>query len=134
MKKVGILILSLLTIVIFAGSSMASSNFVKEILAGAINFETREHDFGDMTQGESVSYTFKYTNDKVEPLILESVKASCGCTTPNWSRAPLMKGKSGELKVVFNSTGKSNGFYKQIFVTSNHGKDTLVISGNIIVP
>jgi hypothetical protein len=44
-----------------------------------------------------------------------------------------MQGKEDELKVVFNSTGKENGFYKEIFVTSNQGRDTIEITGNIIV-
>lgn len=134
MKKVGIFILSLIALGFFIKPSIGASNFIQEILSTGISFDSKKHDFGDIIQGESVSHIFKYTNENFEPLILTNVKASCGCTTPNWSRAPLMKGKSAELKVVFNSSGKSNGFQKEILVHSNLGVDTLVISGNIIAP
>ena len=135
MKKVGLILCSIFALSTFVFNSDAAISSIKKIMTGGvINFETRAHDFGDMIQGESKSYVFKYTNDKFEPLILTDVKASCGCTIPSWSRAPLMQGKSDEIKVVFNSAGKSKGFYKEIHITSNHGKDTLEITGNILLP
>jgi hypothetical protein len=134
MKKIGLIILSFIALGLVVFNSDAATETIKEVFGGGvIGFETREHDFGDIKQGESKSYIFKYSNDKFEPLILTDVKTSCGCTVPIWSRAPLMQGKEDELKVVFNSTGKENGFYKEIFVTSNQGRDTIEITGNIIV-
>jgi len=135
MKKIGLILLSItcLTTIVFA--SAAGIDAINEVLGeGVINFETRTHDFGDMKQGETATYVFKYTNSKFEPLIITDVKTSCGCTAPTWSRAPLMQGKSGELKIVFDSAGKSKGFYKEIYVISNLGRDTLEITGNVIVP
>ena len=67
-----------------------------------IKFDTLEHDFGNMPQGKPVSYDFGFTNTGAEPLVLENVKASCGCTTPTWTKEPVMQEKKGNIKAQYN--------------------------------
>lgn len=84
-----------------------------------LTFETLNHDFAKITEGEKVAYDFKFTNTGEAPLIISEVKASCGCTTPSWPKGVIKPGSSDVIKVVYNSTGRPGQFSKGIVVTSN---------------
>lgn len=71
-----------------------------------ITFKENSKDFGDITQGQQVAHTFVLTNTGKQPLIISNVAATCGCTVPSWPKEPIAPGKSAEIKVSFNSTGK----------------------------
>ena len=71
-----------------------------------ISFKENSIDFGDIVQGQKVEHTFVLTNTGKQPLIISNVAATCGCTVPSWPREPVAPGKSAEIKVSFNSTGK----------------------------
>ena len=71
-----------------------------------ITFKENSKDFGDITQGQQVAHTFVLTNTGKQPLIISNVAATCGCTVPSWPKEPVAPGKSDEIKVSFNSTGK----------------------------
>lgn len=107
----------------------------KEELA-AISFENELYDFGEITQGEKVNFTYKFTNTGKANLIISSAKGSCGCTVPDWPREPIKPGESGEIKVVFNSDGKSGKQHKKVSVVANTQPSTTVVAltGNIITP
>jgi Protein of unknown function (DUF1573)/NPCBM-associated, NEW3 domain of alpha-galactosidase len=86
----------------------------------AITWEKNEHDFGEITEGEKVEYTFKFTNTGTEPLVITNVQVTCGCTTPKgWPRDPIASGKKAELIVQFNSTGKIGRQNKVVTIISN---------------
>jgi hypothetical protein len=87
--------------------------------APVIKFDNESYDFGKIKQGDKVSYTFKFTNTGKSPLIIRDAVASCGCTTPEWTRTPILPGNKGILSLVFNSAGKSGLQDKQITVTAN---------------
>lgn len=98
-----------------------------------LKFNKIEHDFGNQPQGKPVSYEFEFTNISSEPVILEDVKASCGCTTPTWTKAPVMPGKKGSIKAQYNMA-RDGAYRKSITVTTKDGENiTLYISGNAIV-
>jgi hypothetical protein len=84
-----------------------------------ITFETLEHDFGKITEGDKVEYDFKFTNTGEAPLIISEVSASCGCTTPSWPKGVIKMNESDIIKVVYNSKGRPGTFSKGIVVTSN---------------
>ena len=71
-----------------------------------ISFKENSIDFGDIVQGKKVEHTFVLTNTGKQPLIISNVAATCGCTVPSWPKEPVAPGKSAEIKVSFNSTGK----------------------------
>jgi hypothetical protein len=85
-----------------------------------ITWEKSTFDFGDITQGEKVEYTFHFTNTGSEPLVITNVEVTCGCTTPRgWPRDPIAPGQSAELTVAFNSAGKIGKQNKVVTITSN---------------
>ena len=68
----------------------------------AIEFEDPEYDFGEISLGSSVEFSFKFKNTGEYPLIIQSVKAACGCTVlKDWPKEAIMPGESGEIPIVF---------------------------------
>lgn len=61
------------------------------------------HDFGKIIQGKPVTYVFELTNTGSTPFALESVHASCGCTTPEWSSEPIAPGATSKVTVGYNA-------------------------------
>jgi hypothetical protein len=61
--------------------------------APVMTFEETEHNFGDIQPGAVVKHTFAFTNTGKSPLLIENATASCGCTTPNWTKEPIAPSK-----------------------------------------
>src|SRR6476620_6701837 len=68
-------------------------------------FETEEHDFGTITEGEKVSFAFKFKNTGTADLFIRSASGSCGCTVPEYPKEAIKPGKEGIINVTFDSTG-----------------------------
>lgn len=96
-----------------------------------IKFTETSHDFGKIKEGTKATYEFTYTNTGSAPLILTDVITPCSCTSPDWSKEPLMPGKSSKIVVVFDSKGKPGTFNKTITVKHNGaaGTEYLIIKG-----
>ncbi|GAB3896578.1 DUF1573 domain-containing protein [Spirosoma agri] len=77
------------------------------------------HDFGALTEGDTVEHVFKFTNTGEFPLIINNITVSCGCTTPEWPREPVAPGASSSIRVRFNSRGKSGEQNKTVTVIAN---------------
>lgn len=77
------------------------------------------YDFGKVAEGKHVEHEFRFKNTGGSPLIISNVQASCGCTTPDYSKNPIAPGEEGLVKVVFNSAGQMGKQHKVITVTSN---------------
>jgi hypothetical protein len=92
-----------------------------------IDFQETSYDFGEIEEGKMAQYEFVFTNTGDQPLILSSVKASCGCTTPSWTKEPILPGKTGHVKASYNSKNRPGGFHKSITITSNANKSTQVL-------
>ncbi|WP_445738695.1 DUF1573 domain-containing protein [Mariniflexile sp.] len=89
-----------------------------------IEFNEREHDFGNIEKGVPVETTFTYKNTGTAPLVVTDIKSSCGCTVPqDWSREPLKPGDSSKFSVTFNGSGE-NKITKTITLTANTEKGT----------
>jgi predicted small secreted protein len=100
-------------------STTTADSAAKAANAPVAKFEKESHDFGKITEGDKVSYDFKFTNTGKSPLIITNARATCGCTTPVWPKAPVKPGESGVIAVTFNSAGKSGLQDKQITITAN---------------
>lgn len=77
------------------------------------------HEFGTIRQGDVVSYAFRIQNTGSKPLIIREAASTCGCTVPEYPKEPIRPGEYGQLKVEFNSAGKSGRQVKPIFIQAN---------------
>jgi hypothetical protein len=82
-------------------------------------FETVDHDFGTITEGQVVEYTYKFKNTGEAPLIIQAAQGSCGCTASDWTKTPIPVGGTGYVKAKFDSNGKPNIQNKTVTVTAN---------------
>ncbi|MBR3518783.1 MAG: DUF1573 domain-containing protein [Paludibacteraceae bacterium] len=115
-------------IALFAGIAAAFADGAPEIY-----FEQITHDFGTFPEENGkVSCTFEFKNVGTSDLVLQSVKASCGCTTPDWTKEPVKPGETGVVKATYNATGRPGSFTKTITVKSNAGEKRLTIKGEVI--
>lgn len=96
-------------------------------------FEKDTHDFGEMNEGETKSYDFWFTNTGESDLILLTVNASCGCTTPYYDKAPIKPGKRGKITAEFDSSGKPGKQSKNINISNNtkEGNQMITIKANV---
>jgi hypothetical protein len=95
-------------------------------------WDNTTHDFGRIKQGTPVTHEFKFTNSGKTPLVITNVQASCGCTTPDWSKEPVMPGGQGFIKATYNAASPG-AFSKTVTVTANieTGFVQLTIKGEV---
>lgn len=98
-----------------------------------IQFETTDHDFGTVVEGQKVSYTYSVKNVGEAPLIIQNAQPSCGCTVPDWTKTPIPPGKTGFVKAEFDTHGKTGIQNKTITVTSNSWPKTAMIKFKAMV-
>ncbi|MFL3022516.1 MAG: DUF1573 domain-containing protein [Cytophagales bacterium] len=99
-----------------------------------IIFEMPEYNFGDIQENKGkVSHKFSFTNNGKEPIRILSVKPSCGCTTPNWSKDEINPGKKGFIVAEYNPKGRPGVFRKSLSVITNDNRRSLIfIKGKVI--
>jgi hypothetical protein len=97
-----------------------------------VKFEKLEHDYGKIKQGADGVCEFKFTNTGKEPLILSNCQGSCGCTVPACPKEPILPGKTGSIKVSYD-TKRVGPINKSVTVMSNakSGTVTLQIKGTV---
>ena len=133
MKK--LFLLSLFAVMAFGVSAQEVQEQVP-VNGPKISFNKMVHDYGVIEKDGNGNCVFEFTNNGTEPLILSNVRASCGCTTPQSTKAPIMPGQTGTINVRYN-TSNVGGFNKSITVTSNavdNPRVVLKIKGNVQGP
>lgn len=112
----------------------ASASGRKSAESPAFSFAEDRHHFGEVSEGEVVSYTFVFTNSGSSDLVIASATGSCGCTVPEYSKNPVAPGSKGEIKVTFDTNGKSGMVSKTITLVANTVPATkvLTVSAEII--
>ena len=99
---------------------------------GRVTFNEKKHDFGVVPEkGGNVSFDFIMTNKSTDPVIINKVMTSCGCTTPSWTKTPIEPKKSGTITVSYNPNGRVSAFTKSItvYTSANPNPYILQISG-----
>lgn len=85
-----------------------------------VEFQQRMHDFGTIKEVNGpVSYDFVFTNRGNSPILIKNVESSCGCTSPEWTKQPILPGKTGYVKATFDPKDRPGYFDKTITVFSN---------------
>jgi hypothetical protein len=91
----------------------------KSMAPTTVEWASKEFNYGSVPTGTTVTHQFRFTNTGSEPLTMTRVKASCGCTTPSYSKEPIAPGEEGFIDVAFNTTGKSGIQNKSVTVSGN---------------
>lgn len=117
MKKYSLLLLCL-TVTLFAMSQKP-----------VISFEKTAHDFGKVNESDGkITNVFDFKNVGNSPLVINRVQASCGCTTPTWTKEPIEPGKKGSITVTYNPQGRPGAFTKTITVYSNAVEEQMILT------
>jgi len=99
----------------------------------AIEWTNKIHDFGKIPKGKPVTAEFQFRNPSLVPLIINSVRPSCGCTVADYPKEPVQPQKAGTIKVTFNAASPGY-FQKSVVVKTSAGEENeiLLIKGEVI--
>ena len=111
-----------------------NSDILQEQMESSLKFEESSWNFGDVPEnGGSVEHIFVFTNVSSRPVVILDVSASCGCTSPSFSRKPVMPGGKGEIKVEFDPINRPGHFSKGVVVKLNNNERVLLsVEGNVL--
>ncbi|MEQ8241532.1 MAG: DUF1573 domain-containing protein [Cyclobacteriaceae bacterium] len=118
-------------------TAFAQSENATELVTGPkIAFSETTYEFGDITQGDRVEHVFEFTNSGTAPLVLASVRTTCGCTATDWKKDPIAPGEKSSITVKFNSAGKIGVQNKVVTIMSNavNNPERVKIVTNVLRP
>ena len=98
-------------------------------------FNKTVHDFGKVNESDEKATTvFTVKNEGTTPLIIQNAAASCGCTTPEYTKAPIKPGESGNISVAYSTIGRVGPINKTVKIFTNVPDEiyTLTIKGEVI--
>ena len=114
----------------FASQAQTSSSTATKAVE-VIQLKETSYDFGKIQQGRPVTHNFELVNTGKEPLLLENVQASCGCTTPEWSKEAIQPGATSVIKVGYNAANEG-AFNKTITIIYNTNQTKVLnITGSV---
>ena len=105
------------SIILFFVSFVA---FSQKSATEVLQLKETQFNFGKIPQGKPVTHNFTIVNSGDSALLLENVQASCGCTTPEWSKLPILPGEESIIKVGYNAASEGI-FEKSITIYHNKG-------------
>lgn len=101
-----------------------------------LTFDSNDFDFGDIQEeAGAVTHTFNFKNISTDTIRITAVKASCGCTTPGWTKEPVAPGGEGFITAKYNPYNRPGNFKKSLNVSTKGvevAKTTLLIQGNVV--
>lgn len=114
-------------ILLFVVMVAMSIGFVAAQNKAEIKFDKTTHDFGTFSENSpKVSCVFTFTNIGDAPLVIHQAVASCGCTVPEYTQEPVMPGKSGKVKIMYDGTGKYPGHFKKSITLRTNAKTEMI--------
>jgi hypothetical protein len=113
--------------------SSASSNVSSVAKTASIKWKQVEIDLGEITQNKPVTVEFEFTNTGELPVVISGVQASCGCTSTNFSKTPVLPGETSKVSAIYNAASKGS-FKKTVTVTTNaeEAVKVLTLMGSVI--
>jgi len=108
--------------------------FQTSFAQNAVEFKNSKHSFGEIAEeGDQATHKFIFVNKGTEPMVINNVQASCGCTTPDWTRDAILPGKEGFVLAKYNPKGRPGPFVKTLTVfTDKNEQQMLTIEGNVV--
>jgi len=93
-----------------------------------LTFDKMQHDFGKVNEGDGeVSYDFAFKNTGTAPLVIQDVRTTCGCTTPEWTKQPIRPDETGFIKVEYDVKGRPGAIDKTITVHSTGSSAPIIL-------
>lgn len=87
-----------------------------------IKFDTKSYNFGTFSEKNAIQRcVFTFTNVGDAPLVINQAVASCGCTVPQYTKAPIAPGEKGTIEVTYNGAGKIPGHFKKSITVRTNG-------------
>jgi len=105
---------------------VSAQTSVNEVSSAKLTINEMVHDFGKIPQGKPVYYNFQAKNISTSPVIIETVQASCGCTTPEWSTEPIASGGSSVIKVGYNAAAP--GYFEKTITVAYEGGNNILLT------
>ena len=124
MKKV--IILLFIGFISLTINAQTKEEIKSDFTGPVFEFENEVIDYGEIAHNSDGDRVFKFKNIGKSPLIITTVKGSCGCTVPTKPEEPIMPGESGEIKVKY-ATNRIGPFSKTVTITSNAFESTKVV-------
>lgn len=116
--------LSFLAVMLFAAITCFAQDATKPVMS----FAEKSFDFGTVKEeAGKITHEFTFTNTGKTPLIIQDVRASCGCTTPSWTKQPIAAGAAGKITVTYSAAGRPGQFDKAITVTNNSAENPIIL-------
>ena len=129
MKKISFILLAM----VLSVTCMVAQN--NQSQTGNAKFNSLTHNFGKIAEevGSAVC-EFTFTNTGTTPIIIQDIRTSCGCTTPQYTKEPVLPGKTGVIKVSYSTVGRVGSFDKKITVFTNEPNNvySLSIKGEVL--
>jgi hypothetical protein len=133
MKKSSIAIILFITFFLARAAICEAQTGRVAVQTGADVLEVKEKafNFGKIPQGRPAVHYFDIVNTGPVDLRLENVQASCGCTTPEWSKEPIAPGATAKIKVGYNAYAEGP-FTKTVTISYNNNQTkAITISGEV---
>lgn len=93
------------------------SAYAQEQIGNGLEVDKMVHNFGDIMLGSGpVSCTFTITNKSDKPAVIYNVVSSCGCTDVDWTKEPIMPGKTGKISATYTNDEGAYPFDKTLTV------------------
>lgn len=107
---------------------------IEQLKTTSIEFTEPVFEFGNVNEGDTAKHEFTFKNTGSEPLYVKDARASCGCTTPAWTKDPIAPGGEGKILVQFNSNGRAGVFNKTVTVFANTEPEATIVTikGHVI--
>lgn len=124
MKKILLTVALLAAFVVNAGAQ------------AVIKYDKSSHDFGKFDEEKKQTVVFAFTNTGDEPLVIQQVMTTCGCTVADYTKTPIPAGKKGQIKVTYNGKGKPKGFSRKVITVRSNATNAMTriyISGDMLV-
>ncbi len=118
-----------------AALTMAATAQKEPQYISSFKYDKRVHDFGTIKEKDGkVSHTFTFTNTSILPVVISDVNSWCGCTTAEYTKTPILPGKTAKVTVTFNPQSRPGKFSKEVVLNldGNKGFTRVWIKGNVI--
>ncbi|EJL68032.1 DUF1573 domain-containing protein [Chryseobacterium populi] len=128
MKKLKItVLLAVLAFSPFYAGILPFENTSVKVIIDAIKWKSESVDVGNIPQGKPKVIRFEFTNTSSKPIVIENVAPSCGCTTADYTKTPILPGKKGFVEASYNAANPG-AFMKTVNVTTSDSKTPKTLS------